>query len=62
MNDARTFYELTSDEVTELKFITLFSDDAEFYEDIDEISYSSVKQKFGNQRFRREDFACNLIA
>ena len=62
MNDARTFYELTSDELNELKVIMLFRDDEEFYEDIDEISYNSVKQKFGNLRFRREDFACNLIA
>ncbi|MCR5617000.1 MAG: hypothetical protein K6F83_01775 [Clostridiales bacterium] len=62
MNDKRTFRELTSDELNELKIIMLFSDDEEFYEDIDEISYASVENKFGKMSFSKEDFSCNLIA
>ena len=62
MNDTRTVYELTTDEFNELKVIMLFSDDEEFYEDIDEITDDSVVEKFRSLRFRSEDFTCNLTA
>ena len=62
MNDTRTVYELTTDEFNELKVIMLFSDDEEFYEDIDEITDDSVVEKCRRLRFRREDFTCNLTA
>ena len=62
MNDTRTVNELTTDEFNELKVIMLFSDDEEFYEDIDEITDDSVVEKFRSLRFRREDFTCNLTA
>ena len=62
MSNMRTIYELTKDEINELKVIMLFSDDEEFYEDIDEISDDSVVQKFQSLKFRKEDFVCNLTA
>ena len=58
--EMRTIYELTNEEFNELKVVMLFDDCTEFYEDIDEISDESVINKFGNLRFRREDFTCNL--
>ena len=58
----RTIYELTAEEFDELKFVMLYDDSTEFYEDIDEISDESVIMKFGKLLFRREDFSCNLAA
>ena len=60
--EMRTIYELTAEEFDELKFVMLYDDSTEFYEDIDEISDESVIMKFGKLLFRREDFSCNLVA
>ena len=62
MNNLRTIDELTSEEYQELKIILLFSDDEQFYEDIDEITDESVIAKFGSMTFKREDFSCNFVA
>ena len=57
----KTFYELTREEIEELKFALLFDDVNEFYESIDEISDQDVFRRFGNKMFRTSDFSCNHI-
>ena len=56
----RTIYELTEEEINELKFFMLYDDVDEFYETIDEISTESVIARFGRMAFRTEDFSCNM--
>lgn len=55
----KTVFELTRDEMNELKAYLLFNDEEEFYEDIDEISDQDVYRKFEGFRFSFSDFACN---
>ena len=57
----KTFYELTREEIEELKFAMLWDDANEFYESIDEISDNDVMRRFGNKMFRSSDFSCNYI-
>ena len=55
----RTVFELTREEMDELKTYMLFNDEEEFYEDIDEISDSDVYARFSDHRFSYGDFICN---
>ena len=55
----RTVFELTRDEMDELKAYMLFNDEEEFYEALDEISDEDVYRKFSGQKFSYSDFTCN---
>lgn len=51
MRDVRTVYDLTEEEIRELKMFMLYDDENEFYEDIDEISLGDVIRRFGDKVF-----------
>ena len=55
----RTVYELTRNEMNELKEYLLFLDEEEFYEEIDEISDEDVYLRFAEKTFAYSDFICN---
>ena len=55
----RTVFELTRDEMDELKAYMLFNDEEEFFEDFDEISDEDVYAKFEGYKFSAGDFTCN---
>ena len=59
MKDIKTVYELTSEELDELRLYMLYDDENEFYEDIDEISDSDIYARFADRLFRDKDFAWN---
>lgn len=59
MYNRRTVFELTAEEIYELKEYLLFLDEEEFYEDIDEISDEDVFMKFKTRTFAYSDFTCN---
>lgn len=59
MYNRRTVYQLTREEINELKEYLLFLDEEEFYEDIDEISDEDVYAKFATRTFAFCDFTCN---
>ena len=58
----KTVFELTREEMDELKTYMLFNDEEEFYEDIDEISDSDVYARYEDHRFSYSDFTCNTCA
>lgn len=58
----RTVFELTRDEMDELKAYMLFNDEEEFYEEIDEISDQDVYAKFEGYKFSYSDFTCNTCS
>lgn len=55
----RTVFELTREEINELKAYLLFNDEEEFYEEIDEISDQDVYRKFDGYLFSASEFICN---
>ena len=59
MYNRRTVYQLTRNEMNELKEYLLFLDEEEFYEEIDEISDQDVYRKFDGYLFSASDFICN---
>lgn len=59
MYNRRTVFELTRNEMNELKEYLLFLDEEEFYEEIDEISDEDVYSKFAEKTFAYGDFICN---
>lgn len=58
----RTVFELTRDEMDELKAYMLFNDEEEFFEDFDEISDQDVYAKFEGYKFSADDFTCNTCS
>ncbi len=61
MENRRTVFELTSEEINELKEYLLFLDEEEFYEDIDEISDNDIFERFAGHTFTYGDFTCNMV-
>ena len=59
MYNRRTVYQLTRNEMNELKEYLLFLDEEEFYEEIDEISDADLYSKFASRTFAYSDFICN---
>jgi len=58
----RTVFELTRDEMDELKAYMLFNDEEEFFEDFEEISDEDVYRKFSDHKFSYSDFTCNTCS